>query len=316
VPFFTRPHLDNTQFQQLSGETLTLSGITNFSGVLKSKGVEIDASLTGATSALTGTVLTFIGNKIRLAPSNNSNTDSLFNSSRATTRSGIPAVNVGGTTVKQFLEGYFFPSVPPTVAISGGVTRLFGNNSGFTINWTVTRRTLPITSITVKGLAVPSGFYTALAQNGSLSSGTTATISIANNNQNYPILTTTASESVSAITSMVFSHKKYFYGDNQDLIAFNDVNTSTNLNLNDTSGKSEFSSTRVKSTFSINLTNQFLYYIYPTSFGASSFTINGLLNTDFSFKDFTFTNQYGYVATFRMYRSNNILNGTFNVAVS
>lgn len=319
MPFFTRPDLSDIQFKQMSGSTLTMSGTTDFIGILKSKGVEIDATLTGATSATTGHVLTYLDGKIRLAPAGSGSGNNVFNSVRTTTRSGIPAVNVGGTTIQQFLEGYFFPSVPPTLAITGGGTRMFGNNSGLTLNWTVTRRTLPITSITVNGLAVPSGFFIGLAQNSSLSSGTTATITNPNVNQNFVLNTTTASENVNASTSIVFSHKRYFYGDNQNILddgLFTDVGRSNNLNLHDIVGESEFSSTKTKSTFSITLASEFLYYVYPLSFGVASFTINGLLNTDFSVKDFTFTNPYGYATTFRICRSNNLLNGTFNVAVA
>ena len=319
--FFTRPDLSDIQFKQMSGSTLTLSGITDFFGVLKSKGVEIDATLTGATSATTGHVLTYLDGKIRLAPSGSGGGggNNAFDSNRTTTRSGIPAVNVGGMTVQQFLEGYFFPSVLPNASITGGVTRYFGNNTPFTLNWTATRRTLPLTSITVNGLAVPSGFFIGLPQNGSLSSGTTATITNPNTNQNYNITVTTASESVNASTSVVFSHKRYFYGDNQNLLddgLFNDVGRSNNVNIHDVGGQSEFATTKVKSAFAITLSGQFFYYVYPLSFGAAAFTINGLSNTDFSFKDFTFTNPFGFATTFRMYRSNNILNGTFNIAVS
>lgn len=320
MPFFTRPDLSDIQFKQMSGSTLTMSGETNFTGILKSKNVEIDATLTGATSSITGHVLTYLGGKIRLAPpGGGSSGDLTFDSNRTTTRSGIPAVNVGGTTIKQFLEGYFFPSVPPTVSISGGGTRMFGNNAALTLNWSVTRRTLPITSITVNGLVVPSAFFSGLAQNATLSSGTTANITTPNTNQTFPIAVTTASENVNGSTSVSFSHKRYYYGETQNLIddgLFTDAGRSANVNLNETASESEFASTRVKSTFSITLSNQFFYYVYPVTFGNASFTINGLLNTDFSVKDFTFTNPFGFATTFRMYRSNNLLNGTFNIAVS
>ena len=65
--FFTRPELEDRQFKQLSGSTLTLSGETNFVGVLKSKGVEIDATITTGTSI--GDVLSWDGSRIILSPS-------------------------------------------------------------------------------------------------------------------------------------------------------------------------------------------------------------------------------------------------------
>lgn len=313
MPFFTRPHFDDNEFQQLSGETITLSGQTDFHGVLKSKGVEIDGTFTGGTGT---SVMTYIGGKIRLAPATGGGGSVAFDSNRTTTRSGVPAVNVGGSSVNQFLEGYFFPSVPPSESISGGNTRLFGDNSSFTLNWSVTRHTLPITSITVNGVSVSSGFFIGLAPGGTLSSGTTATITNPNTNQTYAIVTTTASETVNASTLVVFSHKRFYYGESQNVIPFTDPNTSTNVNLNANAGTSEFAGSRVKGAFAITLSNQFFYYVYPTAFGAAAFTINGLSNTDFTFKDFTYTNPLGFSTTFRMYRSNNILNGTFNIAVS
>jgi hypothetical protein len=315
MPFFSRPHISDIEMVQLSGETINLSGQTNFAGVLKSKGVEIDATLTGATSAVTGSVLTYLAGKIRLAPSHGGGGSTSFDSHRTTTRSGIPAVNAGGSTVNQFLETYFFPSVPPAASINGGGTRQFGNNAGFTLNWTATRNTQPITSITVDGKSVAPGFFNALPVGGSVSSGTSATIAVANVNQTYNMTVTTASESTPASTSVVFSHKRYFYGDNQDLIPFSDAATTSNVNLHDPAN-AEFASSKAKGTFAITLSNQFFYYVYPTAFGAAAFTVNGLSNTDFSFKDFVFTNPFGYSTSFRLYRSNNILNGTFNIAVA
>jgi hypothetical protein len=315
MPFFTRPDLSDIQFKQMSGSTLNLSGTTDFVGTLKSKGVEIDATLTGATSAVTGHVLTYLAGKIRLAPSQGGGGGGTFDSNRATTRAGIPSVNVGGSSINQFLEGYFFPSVPPSAGISGGGTRQFGNNAGFTLSWTATRRTQPITSITVNGLSVASGFFSALPVNGSVTSGTSATIATPNNNQTYNMVVTTASETVNASTSIAFSHKRYFYGDNQNIIPFSDTNTSTNVNLYDLAN-AEFAGGKAKGAFNITLAAQFFYYVYPTAFGAAAFTINGLSNTDFTFKDFVFVNPFGFSTSFRMYRSNNLLNGTFSIAVA
>jgi hypothetical protein len=313
--FFTKLPLSDIQVKQSTGDTITLSGTTDFAGILKSKGVEIDATLTGATSAVTGHVLTYLAGKIRLAPSQGGGGSGTFDSNRVTTRAGIPSVNVGGVTVNQFLEGYFFPSVPPSPSISGGGVRQFGNNAGFTLSWTATRRTQPITSITVNGLSVAPGFFSALPVNGSVTSGTSATIATPNNNQTYNMTVTTASESVNASTSVTFSHKRYFYGDTQDIIPFSDANTTTNVNLYDPAN-AEFAGGKTKGAFNITLAGQFFYYVYPTAFGAAAFTINGLSNTDFTFKDFVFVNPFGFSTSFRMYRSNNLLNGTFSIAVA
>lgn len=304
--FFTRPDLSDIQFKQLTGSTLTMSGSTNFTGKLKSKGVEIDASISGAT---TGDVLTYIGGgKIKLTAGAGS---SSFNGNRTVTRSGIPNINVGGSTVNQFLEGYFFPSVPPGAALSGGNTRYFGDNSTVTLSYTATRNTLPITSIKLDGVTI------ALTNSGNTQSGVTGkTLTTPNTNQTFNLAVKDSSNATTnASTSVNFSHKRYFYGDNVNLIGQSDSTITTNVNLHDPAN-AEFASSRVKSTFSLTLSSQFFYYVIPASFGTPSFVINGLSNTDFSSQAFTLTNPLGFAASFVIWRTNNLLSGNFSFSVS
>jgi hypothetical protein len=312
MPFFTRPDFSDIQFKQLSGSTIGLSGTTDFKGTLKSKGIEIDATFTGGSGT---SVLTYISGKIRLAPLSVGG-DTSFNGNRLVTRSGIPNVNVGGSSVNQFLEGYFFPSVPPNASLGGGSARLFGDNSGFNLSWVATRQTQPITSITVNGVSIPSSLFNTLTQGASASGIQGATIATPNTDQSYSMNVTTASESVNAGTSVNFYHKRFFYGDSQNLISFNDAATTINVNSHENGGESEFATGVGKGAFNIALSSQFFYYVYSTAFGNASFTINGLANTDFSFKDFQFVNVNGFITNFRLYRSNNILNGTFTIGVS
>src|SRR5690554_3702769 len=49
MSLITKPKLENRQFEQPENSILDMSGTTNFLGVLKSKGVEIDASISGDT---------------------------------------------------------------------------------------------------------------------------------------------------------------------------------------------------------------------------------------------------------------------------
>ncbi len=305
--FFTRPDLSDIEFRQLTGATLTMSGTTNFVGKLKSKGIEIDASISGAT---TGDTLTYIGGgKIKLSSGSNA---SLFDSNRTTTRSGIPAVNVGGANVSQFLEGYFFPNVPPGAALTGGGTRLFGSNGIVPLVYTATRNTLPITSIKIDGAVVP------ITNGGNTQSGVSGkTLTTINTNQTFTLAVKDSSNTTTnATTSVVFSHKRFFYGDNTNLIGLSDSSITNNVNLHTGGTTSEFSSTKVKSTFSITLVSQFFYYVIPASFGTPLFTINGLLNNDFSSQSFTYMNPNGYGATFVVWRQNNLLSGTFNISVA
>lgn len=306
MSFFTRPDLNDIQFKQMTGSTLTMSGTTNFIGKLKSKGVEIDASITGATS---GDVLTYIGGgRIKLTSGSGA---SAFDSNRTTTRSGIPAVNVAGSTVNQFLEGYFFPSVPPGALISGGATRYFGNNSTVILNYTATRNTLPILTIKLDGVDF------AITNGGNTQSGVTGkTLTTPNVNQTYTLAVKDSNNiTTNATTTVSFSHKRYYYGDNVNLIGASDATISANANLHDPAN-AEFASTRVKGTFNLTLSGQFFYYVIPASFGTPSFIINGLSNTDFSSQAFSHTNPFGYVQPFVIWRTNNLLTGNFSFSVS
>ena len=95
MPFFTRPELIDEQFKQLAGTNLTLSGETNFFGILKSKGVEIDAS----TNNILGYVLTFDGSKIVLQPSSASGGTGLYDLASPST------ITVGGIPSNTILTG-------------------------------------------------------------------------------------------------------------------------------------------------------------------------------------------------------------------
>lgn len=72
MSLITKPKLENRQFEQPSNSTLDMSGTTNFLGVLKSKGVEIDASISGNTIDYDGFSLIFDNqtNKIILKKNN------------------------------------------------------------------------------------------------------------------------------------------------------------------------------------------------------------------------------------------------------
>jgi len=99
MTFNTRPNIDNRQFRQLSGDSITLSGLTNFLGILQSKGVEIDATATGATS---GFVLKYNGSKILLSPDlagrGNALTDIISQSGHGFTVGYVVGYNSGTTS--------------------------------------------------------------------------------------------------------------------------------------------------------------------------------------------------------------------------
>ncbi len=108
-----------------------------------------------------------------------------------------------------------------------------------------------------------------------------------------------------ANTSVSFLHKRYW-------------GVSANTSLNDgqvLALNSEFSTSRSQSR-SFSPSAQYIYFAYPTSFGAATFTVNGLLNTAWTLVQRSFINASGHSEPFNIYRSDNLLTGTFVVAIS
>jgi len=71
----------------------------------------------------------------------------------------------------------------------------------------------------------------------------------------------------------------------------------------------EFATSRNKS-FTINGGGQYIYYSYPSSFGAATFTVNGLLNTAWTLFVVSHTNASGFTENYNVYRTNTIQNGS------
>ena len=138
MPFFTRPELIDDQFKQLVGTNLTLSGETNFSGILKSKGIEIDAS-TGGTFA--GYVLTLDpSGVIKLKPASSGGTGVYDAASPSTiTVGGIPVGTVlTGRTFESLWEELLVVYQEPTFGLfNNSITSL--NQVGNPVNWSGTK---------------------------------------------------------------------------------------------------------------------------------------------------------------------------------
>lgn len=109
----------------------------------------------------------------------------------------------------------------------------------------------------------------------------------------------------SATTTVNFSHKRYW-----------GVSSSPTL---DSAGilalSKEFSSSRVQSR-SISPSGQYIYFAYPASWGLATFTVNGLPNTAWTLSVQSFVNAQGQSNTFNVYRSDNLLTGTYTIGVT
>lgn len=96
---------------------------------------------------------------------------SAFDGNRAITRiSDLFGVNAGGTDVIAFLNNLFFPAIKPGAALSIDNPQLeVGSTTAYTLSWTATKQTNPITGITVDGVVkVPTGNTQSGTQTGNL----------------------------------------------------------------------------------------------------------------------------------------------------
>lgn len=120
MTFFSRPNLDDTQFKQLTGSTLTLDGqtiINTVSGLsLTGDGGKIPIVVTGETD---GYVLTYSAakNQIELAVSSASGGSTIYNGASPTTCSvgGLSSsTSIAGCEVTKILEMILVPTLSPT----------------------------------------------------------------------------------------------------------------------------------------------------------------------------------------------------------
>lgn len=157
-----------------------------------------------------------------------------------------------------------------------------------TLNWTI-NKTETSQSINQGIGAVTNGIRT---YNDSFAAITT--------DKTYTITASDGTTSDNASTSILFRQRRWW-----GINASSTATTGLILSL----GSSEFSTSRSKS-FTINGGGQYLYYAYPSSFGAATFTVNGLLNTAWTLTVVSHTNASGYTENYNVYRSNTIQNGT------
>ena len=334
--FFSRPDLSDIQFKQLPDSELHLSGTTYF---VKPDGLHVATDSSGttvpivATGATSGHVLTYINGQISLQPAGAS-TDILFNSCRPTTRSGIPVVNVSGCTVNQFLEGYFFPAVGPSSSLSAtNNNRQFGDSATGSLSYSAIRNTNQINAVGVDTNAdgVLDSFPVTGPITGSCSGsytysfpGTCATPTASGatqNTANYGMCVSTTASEVSCSSASVTWRNKRYYFKSTTLYSASDASTLQTI-AQGLTGAQAVLTTSKSANLSLTFSNEFFYYMYPTTFGTPSFTVNGLPNnawgnssTGTLFK-ISYTNSNGYTNQYYVARSDNRITGAFSIAVT
>lgn len=123
--------------------------------------------------------------------------------------------------------------------------------------------------------------------------------------QTWTLTCTDTVKSVSATTSLLFLPKIY-WGANAATTLATDADV---IALS-----SQLASSFVTSQI-ITCAAQYIYFAIPTAYGTPNFNVNGLLNTAWTLVTRGFTNASGYTQSYDIYRSDNLLTGTYVVTL-
>lgn len=234
--------------------------------------------------------------------------DLAFNGNRAISRAvlGLQGVNLGTSGIKDTLEALLFPAVAPTCSLSVVTpSREFGQSGAYTLNWSVTRQTNPISIITVDGASfTPTGNNQSGTKNGT---GSTAV-------GTYTKSMTVSDGSLSTNASATITYQyRVFWG----TIAKNGTTQPiTDADILGLTG-SALSGTRARTLNNFGGGGRRLVFAWPSTFGEPSFTVNGLPNTAFTKVRSlsSFTNAYGAIVQMDVWVSNNDYNSALDSVI-
>ena len=207
----------------------------------------------------------------------------------------IEQVNAGGN-LSMVVSLY----VSPTVTLSGGSSNETGSTvTNVALSWicdkTMTTRLLsaPVPIGDRDQGAGQNGSYTHTGAN--LTTNTTYTITVGD-----------GTNTSTGTTTVAFYYKKY-YG--------NQANSTLTDPQIIALATSALASSRA-TTFSQTCANEYIYVCYPASWGTASFKINGLTSTAWTLVTRTFVNASGNSSSYNIYRTDNLLTGTYDIIVS
>jgi hypothetical protein len=334
MSFFAQPNLSDLQFRQTPNSELSLCGLTKiktWSGLTLSDGStgDILVTLSGASSGTTnGFVLTYLNGTVSLQPSG-SGSVSTFDTHRETTRVGIPNVCVGGTcTVNNFLEGYFFPAVGPSSALSvasGLASREFGDTSIGNLCYQGLRETHPICLVAIDTTA--NGSYNCLAVTTQIAGDCcgTAGYTFPFNCATPPSGTSQTSVTYGVCVKSICNEQSITNSNinwRNKVFTFKSSTLYVNASIVPALSSGILASDKNKTLTNEVFNNQFLYHVYPSSFGVPTFNVNGLANTAWGnsasgtlFK-INYTNPNGYLNQYYVARSDNRITGTYNINIT
>jgi len=187
------------------------------------------------------------------------NTSLYFNGNRTVKRSGLPAVNVGTSTVKTFLEEYFFPFIPATLSLNDFSLQEVGTHPTMQLigALTLNDETVVNTRTVLVGGVASDTFATNVINQAAPAAITTNTTyqlkaNVANNGS--------ATDIYSTLRTATFVYP-FLYG------------TSASGSLSGSAlytGLTKSVAATGNKTINMSGTNVYMYFCYPTSYGLLS----------------------------------------------
>jgi len=226
-----------------------------------------------------------------------------FDGNTPVLREGLPYTGevIGGETVTEFLNNFFFPALSPLASLSiVGESILEFGLSGLDLDrflsWSVDRRTNPIVSITVAGVNI--------TPTGEDQSGSQSVTLVANSTNTFSLLAVDDSGlQASKSVSFYFRHG-YYWGAMSDVSSITDADIMALDGAEVGTGK-VLDTNRQKTFNGINGAGGYLVFAFPQSWGTPSFKVNGLANSAFTMvRSDNFINQYGYSEPYQVWVSN------------
>lgn len=210
---------------------------------------------------------------------------------------GLEGVTPGGDNLATVLENVLYPAVAPSAAISiNNPIREIGESTAYTLNWSVTKNTNPITAITVDGMAV-----TGITGN---SQASTKSGNVATSSGSYSFgITVTDGALSSTATATIQYLMRMFWGTINKNSGISDADI---LAL----AGSELRSNKTKSFTNFGGGGLYLIFAFPTGWGNPAFTVNGLTNTAFTKvrSNSAFVNVQGATVQMDVWVSDNVYN--------
>lgn len=211
-------------------------------------------------------------------------------------------ITVGGTNLVAGLERLLFVSEAPEASLSASnPNREFGSSNLVTLSYSTQAKTNPITTIIVNDSRVTAG------------SGTVAALTPNNVSTTFTMSVTDGNLTTNKSAQVRYFNNRFWFTSPSSLLASSDAQLSSLLQAQ---SSKEFSENRAQTrTFTPALS--YIVFVWAKDYGdAPSFKVNGLNNTDWNKKEFTYTNSFGYTEDYVLFESGNKADGETSIIVS